>query len=263
MIQCVLLKYFLGIINLKYIKIGFILVFLYSNLIYSQDKSFTMKQFKSDNESINYMFWVPHNYSKSKKYPLILMLHGAGTRGTSNGENLKYFKDLIKYSQNNHPAFMVAPIVPVERVWATYGWGTKNEHMTNRPSFMMSMTNKLLNKLIHKHSINSKRIYITGVSIGGYGTWEFIQRYPEMIAAAIPVCGGGDVKFANKLITTPIWGFHGNKDDVIPSEKTAKMIKAINKAGGIARYSELSNVGHNAWDFTYNKSELMKWLFKH
>jgi predicted peptidase len=97
--------------------------------------------------------------------------------------------------------------------------------------------------------------------MGGYGTWEFIQRWPELAAAAIPVCGGGDVTQAARVATLPIWAFHGDQDTVIPPARTQDMITAIEAAGGAARFTLYPGVGHGSWGPAFTNTELLPWLF--
>ena len=112
-----------------------------------------------------------------------------------------------------------------------------------------------------KNQVDSKRIYVMGLSMGGYGTWDAIQRRPDFFAAAVPICGGGDKSLAPKLVNIPIWAWHGDKDSVIKPSRSRDMINAISKAGGSPKYSEIKGRGHNSWVDCWNTDELWKWLY--
>ena len=110
-------------------------------------------------------------------------------------------------------------------------------------------------------SIDATRLYVTGLSMGGYGTWDALQRYPDRFAAAVPICGGGDVKQAKKIAQIPIWAFHGDKDTAVPVERTRSMIAALKEAGGMPKYTEYPDVGHDSWTATYKDPALHEWMF--
>src|SRR5207244_7702516 len=110
-------------------------------------------------------------------------------------------------------------------------------------------------------SIDPKRLYITGLSMGGYGTWDLISRHPELFAAAAPICGGGDEDQAEKIAKLPIWIFHGAKDQAVPVERSRNMVTALKKAGGEPKYTEYPDVGHDSWVRAYKDPELFAWLF--
>src|SRR5207237_1227270 len=109
--------------------------------------------------------------------------------------------------------------------------------------------------------IDRKRIYLTGLSMGGYGTWVLLARKPELFAAGVPICGGGHVEGAKKLAKIPIWAFHGDKDGAVPPERSREMIEAIEKAGGKPKYTEYGGVGHDSWTRTYRDPKMHEWLF--
>jgi predicted peptidase len=119
----------------------------------------------------------------------------------------------------------------------------------------------LIEALCNEHHIDKDRIYLTGVSMGGYGTWDLISRRPELFAAAIPVCGGGDPAQAEKLAKLPIWAFHGDADPLVPVQRLRDMIAAIKKAGGTPKSTEHKGVGHDAWNATYRDNNVLDWLF--
>ncbi|MDD4496475.1 MAG: prolyl oligopeptidase family serine peptidase, partial [Eubacteriales bacterium] len=113
-----------------------------------------------------------------------------------------------------------------------------------------------------EYSIDKSRIYVTGLSLGGFGTWDIISRHPELFAAAIPVCGGGDPSYAEVLVDMPIWTFHGSADSIVPVEGTREMVEALKAAGSeLIKYTEYENAEHNVWNMAYVEDDLLTWLF--
>jgi predicted esterase len=145
--------------------------------------------------------------------------------------------------------------------WANMDWSAKKGGMGKEPSTPMRLTLEVLEKLQKEFSIDDKRLYLTGLSMGGYGTWDLLARHPKMFAAAVPVCGGGDESMAAVMKDVPIWCFHGGADPTVPTQRSRNMIKAIKEAGGNPKYTEYPGVGHNSWDKAYSEPELPGWLF--
>jgi len=112
-----------------------------------------------------------------------------------------------------------------------------------------------------KNQVDPNRIYAMGLSMGGYGTWDAIQRRPDFFAAAVPICGGGDKSLGGKISKIPIWAWHGDKDTVIKPSRSRDMIQAVKEAGGSAKYSEIKGRGHNSWVDVWNSAELWDWLY--
>ena len=132
--------------------------------------------------------------------------------------------------------------------------------MPENASKPMGLVMEVIAKLRKEHDIDSSRIYIMGLSMGGYGTWDTIQRYPNLFAAAVPICGGGDETNAHR-ITIPVWAFHGDKDNAVPVERSRNMIEAMKKAGMKPKYTEYPGVSHNSWSRAFETPELLQWLF--
>ena len=130
----------------------------------------------------------------------------------------------------------------------------------NRPN-RSRLTLELLDALPKEFSIDRKRIYVSGLSMGGYGTWDILARRPEHFAAAAPVCGGADEATAAKIAKIPVWAFHGAKDTVVKPSRSQNMIAALKKAGGTPKYTEYPDEGHGSWCPAYRNPELFKWLF--
>lgn len=203
------------------------------------------------------------NIDKGKKFPLILFLHGAGERGSDNMKQLTYIDSVFanKNLQNENPCFVLAPQCPQANRWVEVDWKLDNHNIPEKPSKDLELVNLLIDSLIEILPIDKSRIYITGLSMGGFGTWDFIARYPEKFAAAVPICGGGDEKTASSISQIPIWCFHGSKDKVVKVERSRNMIDAIKDSGGNPKYTEYQDLGHLCWSRAYSEEELFKWLF--
>ncbi len=125
----------------------------------------------------------------------------------------------------------------------------------------MTLTLQLVQSLRQESPIDGRRLYVMGLSMGGFGTWDVIARYPQMFAAAVPICGGGDPETAPRIAAVPIWAFHGTKDHTVPVKSTRIMIEALRQARGQPRYTEYPNCDHNSWDSAVAEPELLPWLF--
>jgi predicted peptidase len=228
------------------------------------DKLLEKREYKQDKASLNYRLMKPEGYKDDGKhsYPLVIFLHGAGERGKDNAAQLKHgVADFAKDdSRKKYPCFLIAPQCPASQVWV-YG-SLKNLSKTKPAVEAGEMVLALLDELKKEFRIDSKRIYLTGLSMGGYGTWELLARKPDLFAAAMPICGGGDVKKAEKIAKIPIWCFHGDKDGAVPVARSREMIEAIKKAGGEPKYTEYEGVGHDSWTQTYRDPKVMAWLFE-
>ncbi|HEY7116931.1 MAG TPA: prolyl oligopeptidase family serine peptidase [Tepidisphaeraceae bacterium] len=145
--------------------------------------------------------------------------------------------------------------------WANMDWAAKKGSMGKEPSTPMRLALEVLDQLRKEFKLDDKRLYITGLSMGGYGTWDVIARHPTLFAAAVPVCGGADESTAPTIKDIPIWCFHGGADPTVPTARSRNMIKALEAAGGQPKYTEYPGVGHNSWDKAYSEPELPKWLF--
>lgn len=208
----------------------------------------TSKTFcKTSKEKINYWLYLPSDYSKKseKKYPLILFLHGSG----ESGSNLSKVKinglPKILDSKTDFPAIVVSPQCKSARE----GW--------NRFELR-----DLVVKIRTTLNVDTNRVYITGLSMGGRGTWDMLVYYPELFAAAIPVCGWGDSFLAEYVKNVPVWIFHGAKDNAVDVKYAYEMNDALKNAGGNVKLTIYPEAGHDSWTETYNNMEVYKWLFE-
>jgi predicted peptidase len=213
---------------------------------------------KSD--TLPYRLLEPYNVDPQVKYPLFIFLHGAGERGTDNFAQVKHITGLWdRKTLDKYPCFVLAPQCPKKQVWSELMNG---KAMTPTPTRPMQLFIQTLDKIIKEYPIDPSRVYISGVSMGGFGTWDLLARFPNRFAAAIPICGGGDEKSAEQFKHVPIWAFHGALDRVVPPELSRNMIKALQSAGGLPGYTEYPDVEHNSWVQAYREPHLMPWLFK-
>ncbi|BDS07753.1 hypothetical protein NT6N_27930 [Oceaniferula spumae] len=197
---------------------------------------------------------------------LVLFLHGAGERGNNNRSQVRHgVPDLLKWlKQKKEDCVVVAPQCPTEKWWSHSDGDFRNSAvltMRKNPSPPMEMVFTVLDQLVKKHGVDPSRIYITGLSMGGYGSFDAVARRPDFFAAAIPICGGGDSKTAEKMKDVPMWIFHGDADNVVPVGMSQAMVKALKKAGATPKYTEYPGVGHNSWSQTYRNPEVWAWMF--
>jgi predicted peptidase len=195
------------------------------------------------------------------KIPLVLFLHGAGERGDDNLAQTRHGVKAFTARRAKHPHVLVAPQCPKDKKWSDVNWQAMSHTTPEKPSEPMALVMELLDVLPKELPIDPKRIYVTGLSMGGYGTWDLLARRPELFAAAVPVCGGGDETSAASFAKVPQWIFHGDKDGVVKPERSRNMVEALKKAGGDPKYTEYPGVGHNAWDKAYADPALFEWLF--
>jgi len=216
-------------------------------------------------ESIPYRLFVPKGYDAAKKYPLILFLHGAGERGTDNEAQLVHAEVLDLVSDKvaaKHPCFLVAPQCPAGAKWVEVPWNLKKPHHTPaEPSAPMRLVLELLDALAKEFSIDPARRYVTGLSMGGFGSFDACLRRPGYFAAAVPVCGGADDSRARDFVGTSFWIFHGGSDGVVPPGRSSSIYHLLKAAGAEAKYREYPGVGHNAWSKAYHEPGLAEWLF--
>jgi predicted peptidase len=166
---------------------------------------------------------------------------------------------------DKYPAFVVAPQCPDGKQWVDVSWSADSHTMPKEPAEPLRQSLDLIAALQKEFAIDKSRIYVTGLSMGGFGAWDAIQRRPEFFAAAVPVCGGGDAALAEKnsekIKDVPVWAFHGAEDGAVKPKRSRDMIAALKKAGGSPKYTEYEKVGHNSWEKAYVDAKMYEWLF--
>ena len=225
-----------------------------------REKILAPKVFKSSRgETLPYRLFIPLHYDRKKKYPLVLYLHGGGGRGNDNLKQIDggngYLIDFFTAdeTQARYPSFVVAPQSPME------GW-IKEDSTT--PTRYLHLVYELISELRRTFNIDEARVYVTGQSMGGFGTFAIISEYPRTFAAGVALCSGGDQSKVARLTNVPIWVFHGAKDESVPVERSRTIVAAIkNAGGGKVRYTEYPEIGHIIWPSVVKETELLLWLF--
>jgi predicted peptidase len=252
-----------------------IITLLIVSMASAQDSSlYKRAQFVYGKDTLNYRILYPSDYDVDKKYPLILVLHGAGERGSDNNAQLVHGSKLFLDSaiRKDFPAFVVFPQCPADDFWANIKRepGTKDSLggfgfiSSPRPRKALGLVSALMDSIAQTPQINTKKMYIGGLSMGGMGTFELLWRKPKFFAAAFPICGGGDpAKVYIYADNFPGWIVHGDADPVVPVSNSRVMVNALRKAGAKVKYSEYKGVGHDSWNNAFAEKDLLKWLFEH
>lgn len=211
-------------------------------------------------DTLPYSVLEPRKADPGEKVPLVIFLHGAGERGRDNTVQTKHIEILYNNAaMNKFPAIVVAPQCPKKEMWSQMMTGKAFSSTPTRP---MELFIEVLDKLMQEYPVDPSRIYVTGVSMGGYGTWDLLRRFPDRFAAGVPVCGGADPAIAPGIKHIPVWVFHGNEDTIVPPQKSREMVSALQKAGGVPGYTEYPGVDHASWNKAYKDPYLLTWLFR-
>jgi predicted peptidase len=211
---------------------------------------------KSVSAEVNYLLFLPKGYAAKgeRRWPLILFLHGAGERGTNVWKVAIHGPPKIAPTRPDFPFIVVSPQCPEGETWSK------------------ELLLGLLDDIIATHAVDKGRVYLTGLSMGGYGTWDLGLSYPERFAAIVPICGGGQPimvmlssgRKAAALKSLGVWAFHGGKDPVVPLEESQRMVDALKRAGvPDVKLTVYPEAQHDSWTETYNNPELYDWLLKH
>ncbi len=193
---------------------------------------------------INYLTFLPKSYSnKGNKVPLIVFLHGSGERGADLNKVKAWGPPAIVEKDPDFPFMVVSPQVPDGQWWDAF------------------LLKSMLDDVLKRYNVDRKRVYLTGISMGGYGAWDFASRYPDYFAAVAPICGGGIPRLTRSLKDIPVWAFHGLKDDAVPEQESARMVEALKAQGGNVKYTVLPEAGHiEAWVHAYGEAGLFEWF---
>lgn len=198
---------------------------------------------------LDYLLYLPDGCDANDgvKWPLILFLHGAGERGTDINLVKKHGVAKIVEDKRDFPFIVVSP----QCSDSTY-WDEETDSLIG-----------LIEEIQGKYPIDEKRIYLTGLSMGGYGTWALAIHRPDLFAAAAPICGGGRKSLVHRMKDVPTWAFHGEQDDVVPISESQDMVEALRTAGGDVRFTVYPDADHDSWTKTYENPELYTWLLSH
>jgi len=256
---------------MKKVFLSLLVLICFTITMQAQDKSLYKKEiFIVNNDTLPYRILLPLNYDAKRKYPLIYVLHGAGERGNDNEAQLVhgaglFLKDSIR---QNYPAIVVFPQCPAKSFWAntTFSQDTAGKwsiqfQAEGEPTIAMDLAQQLLKSIIDEYPVNTKQVYVGGLSMGGMGTFEIVRRNPKLFAAAFPICGGAAPSTASKLTKVKWWVFHGDADAVVPPAFSRAMVDALKKEGADVKFSLYPGVNHNSWDNAFAEPTLLSWLF--
>lgn len=217
----------------------------------------------SDGEVFRYRWAEPEKTEFGRRYPIVVLLHGAGERGTNNVDQLVHGAGplLLYMKERGIAGYFLAGQMPCGEQWVNTPYSQTSHRMPKEPSTQMARLFETLDAVMREFPIDADRVYVTGVSMGGYGTWDAIQRRPGFFAAAMPVCGGGDTHLAWTIREVPIWAWHGDNDGVVPPCRSRSMVSALWDVDGNVRYTEVAGRGHAAWLDAYAHKPALDWLF--
>jgi predicted peptidase len=203
---------------------------------------------KDDAGEAKYVVFVPEAYDGMKPFPLVLFLHGSGATGEDGKRQVSGIAAEIRRHEKTFPAIVIFP-QSHDRTWRA-----------NSADGKRAMA--ILNEVEKAFKVDHERVYLTGLSMGGFGTWSLAAAHPDRWAAIVPICGGGNTKDAAKIKDIPCWCFHGDADPTVNVEQSRSMIKALKEAGGQPKYTEYPGVPHDSWTRMYANPELYQWLWK-
>ena len=210
---------------------------------------YTKRKWESDVfHSFSYAEYLPKNFDREQKYPLVMFLHGAGERGDDIDVAMRHgFMQHVRDEGREYPFIFVAPQCPAGKYWGCY-----TESLL-----------AFLDFICETLPVDKSRVYLTGLSMGGTGTFMLAMAAPERFAAIAPVCGSGIYWFGEALSDVPVLMYHGDLDETVPIEESVEMLRAIHKRGGNAELRICYGVKHNAWERAYSGDELVNWLLSH
>jgi predicted peptidase len=196
---------------------------------------------------LDYLLYLPKDYDSQESWPLVIFLHGAGERGNDLELVKKHGPPKLIDEGKDFPAIVVSPQCGQGRWWHAQ---------------LFELT-ALIGDVEAKYKVDKSRIYLTGLSMGGFGTWALAAYTPDRFAALVPICGGGEALGALALVRTPVWAFHGAKDPVVPLKRSQDMVDALTRFKGNVQFTIYPEALHDSWTETYNNQDLWKWLFEH
>jgi predicted peptidase len=235
--------------------------------VHAQNELFLKKDFISNGDTLHYRVLFPQNYDKSKTYPLVIFLHGSGERGNDNNRQLIHGASLFTNPQNriDYPAIVVFPQCPENQSWVTLKdkLDSKFELIyTSEPTKPLALVKELIDNYVKSEAVNTKKIYVIGLSMGGMGTFDLICRYPKMFAAAVPICGGVNIERLKKVRKMAIRIYNGEIDNVVSPEYSRSAYNELKAIGSKSvEHIEFPGVGHDSWTSAFAEHDFLKWLF--
>lgn len=260
-------------VHLLFIAVLCCLTTVPTNLFAQANSIFDDKIFENESGRLLYRILAPKNIDPNKSYPLIIFLHGSGERGNDNELQLKHGGNLFAAdtTRTKYPAFVVFPQCPEDGSWHNVEYDRslekvifefpRNSNNKKNDDSQLSLVEALIQDLINKNNIDTNRIYLGGLSMGGFGVFELVKRNPNKFAAAFPICGGAHPRMARRLRKTSFWIFHGKDDTVIPYTLSTQIFDALEKKAADVKMSIYPDVGHDSWTNAFAEPELLPWLF--
>lgn len=236
-------------------------------LVHGQNELFFKKEFIYKGDTLKYRVLFPINYDKTNSYPLVLFLHGSGERGNDNEKQLVHGSSLFTDSLNrvNYPAIVLFPQCPANESWVTLDEKPDNKFNiidTKEPRKPLDLAKKLVDSYKETEAVDTKRMYVLGLSLGGMGTFDLICRYPKTFAAAIPICGGVNLERLKKVRKMPIRIYNGGSDNIVSPEFSRNAYIELKSMGSQrVEHIEFPGVGHNSWTPAFAEPDFLKWLF--
>ena len=255
------------LLKMKKLLLFIFIVFTANQYLAAQNELFLKKEFISKSDTLRYRILFPDNYDITKKYPLVLFLHGSGERGSDNMKQLVHGSYLFTNQENrkDFPAIVIFPQCPSNDFWAPINdrsTGKFSYVNAKHPTKAMQLVIDLTKSIIKKEAVDSKRVYVIGLSMGGMGTFDLICREPKLFAAAVPICGGVNNERLKKVKKMPIRIYHGEIDPVVPLEHSKSAYETLKSFG--SKKCELivfPETGHNSWDQAFKQPDFVSWIF--
>ena len=194
-----------------------------------------------------YLLYLPRDYAidSKRRWPLVIFLHGKGERGDDLERVKSHGPPKMVKQGREFPFVLASPQCPDKQRWN------------------VDDLNALLDDLLARHRVDRDRVYVTGLSMGGWGTWQWISKYPQRFAAAVPICGGADRMLFDRTNLPPVWAFHGDQDKAVPVEESRHMVEKWRQDGGEAKLTIYPGVGHDSWKKAYDDPAMWQWLLSH
>ena len=228
-------------------------------------ETFVAKKAFFGEEERGYLFHMPENYDESKKYPVVLFLHGAGERGDNNYDQLAIGIGTALGDPESplHDSFIIAPQVPLEKLWVNTPWDVGNYTVDDREETpYLAGAVQIVRDTIANYPVDTSKVFVMGISMGGYGSWDTLARHSDLFVGGFICCGGADLTKADIFKEKTIFTYHGTADDIVPCFGTQNVVKAIKDAGGEKiTYREYEGMNHWTWDRAYSEFEDIKALF--
>lgn len=239
-------------------------------LMYSQIDMYQTAIYENGADTLRYRIMYPKDFSETEKFPVVLFLHGAGERGNDNKKQLVHGSSLFADDmvREKFPAIVIFPQCPQEDYWSSVAIDRTRQPLDIKfqygkgPTKALQLAMDLIDSIAAEPYIKKDQIYVMGLSMGGMGTFEILHRKPDMFAAAVPICGGGDTlaakAYADKV---PLWIFHGAQDNVVAPQFSLDMTAKIVEYGGHPNLTIYGEANHNSWDLAFKEPGLLEWLF--